>query len=494
MVDSGIDYNHASLNKEFDNKLVKGHNFYNGADNDQPIDDNGHGTHVAGIVSAAINNNLGMLGFASYIPSIKLMPVKVTGGEKASGSSSEIASGIIWAVDNGAKVINISNGSKTESLDKKNAVDYALNKGVVVIASMGNNGDNNGTTNDGAEGDDNSKWDSTDISVTRYPAAQQGVIAVGNIDPLEHKAYNSNFGDWISICAPGSFIYSTYLSGKGSIDAYGAKINLDYNIMSGTSQAAPMVSALAAVMLSVNPNLTNTQIKEIIEQTATHLNWTPAGVAAGTIPEKPNFNTYYGYGKIDALAAINAVLSMMPAPVITNSPSPSTVTSSPEPNASPSPALTPSPEQSSSPNPTPSPLQPSATPVPTPFVFSNTNNPPVIKEITMEVIDKDKIKTIKASELKTANFRSTKSVQTGNIIKLKAVTTDKENDKLTYKWSLLIYSAKQDAFVTSKEQFMVKGETAILAPVSSGKYFINLVVSDGKSSVRSGKFLYVSAK
>ena len=200
-----------------------------------PADDHGHGTHVAGIAAAEINNGIGIAGVAGWNPNIpgsssyvKLMPIKVL-NSAGSGNDADIAEGITWAVDHGANVISMSLGSPSFSATLNGAVQYAWSRGVVVIASAGNSG--------GAG--------------KNYPAGFDNVLSVAATDSTDTLTYFSTVGSWVDIAAPGLSIYSTY---RGQ----------SYATMSGTSMSSPHVAGGAAALLAQNPFLTNAHVVDIL--------------------------------------------------------------------------------------------------------------------------------------------------------------------------------------------------------------------------------------
>ncbi|MBN2983337.1 S8 family serine peptidase [Cohnella algarum] len=219
-----------------------------------PDDDVGHGTHVAGIIAAQVNNGEGVAGMTWYT---KIMPVKALDSTGA-GTTYSVAEGIIWAVDHGADVINMSLGNYAEAQFLHDAVKYAYDRGVVLVGASGN--------------------DNTDRP--GYPAAYPEVIAVAATDPGEARAEYSNFGDYIDVAAPGSSIASTYPGSR-------------YAALSGTSMATPHVAALVSLVKAANPGLGVDEIAEIVRSTARDLG--PAG--------KDND---FGYGQIDVDAAVHA--------------------------------------------------------------------------------------------------------------------------------------------------------------------------------------------
>jgi len=226
----------------------------------------GHGTHVAGIAAAQINNGTGIDGICGRC---SLMSVKVLGAD-GSGSISNVASGITYATDYGARVINLSLGSSSRSTIMRDALDYALNNNVLPVVAMGNsNTDNVG---------DLSYW---------YSA-----LSVGAVDQQGAKASFSNFGLQTDVTAPGVAVLSTMPTYPVTLTTqYGYKMN--YDALSGTSMATPVVAGLAGLILSKNPALTATQVKGMIESSA--------GDAA-------SFNLTSGFGPVHAPAAIALAL------------------------------------------------------------------------------------------------------------------------------------------------------------------------------------------
>ncbi|PIQ27799.1 peptidase S8 [bacterium (Candidatus Blackallbacteria) CG17_big_fil_post_rev_8_21_14_2_50_48_46] len=254
IVDTGVDLKHPDLAA----KLVKGYDF---VDKDEdPNDGQGHGTHCAGI-SAAITNN--QIGVAGYAPGVKVLPVRVL-DNRGSGSWADVASGIMWAADNGAKVISLSLGGGSDSQLVGDAVKHAISKDAVVVAAMGNSG----------------------REQKSYPAAYPGVVAVGATDSNDTRANFSQYGPWISVSAPGVGILSTfptYASGMPS---------KDYGSISGTSMATPAVAGLAALVRSQWPDLKQEQVKAHLEATTDD---------RGDV----GFDKYYGHGRINVLKALS---------------------------------------------------------------------------------------------------------------------------------------------------------------------------------------------
>jgi subtilisin-like proprotein convertase family protein/subtilisin family serine protease len=287
LVDTGVDQSHPDLK----DKLVPGYDmvdltdvepgegcvwegdFYTRDNNAE--DENGHGTHCAGIAAASTNNDRGVAGVAW---NCKIMPVRVLANIRCttpegtyvdgSGTFTDIADGIIWAADHGAHVISMSlgglvpiDGPQPELL--RDAIDYAHSRGCVIVAAMGNDGVN-----------------PERYGYYAYPAAHPKVLAVGAVDQDNRRADFSNYGHYKHVMAPGVEIRSTYLSS-------------DYADLNGTSMATPFVSGLAALIKSAASDLTPDEIIETIRQTA---------ASAG------NYTKEYGYGVVDALKAVLAVV------------------------------------------------------------------------------------------------------------------------------------------------------------------------------------------
>ncbi|MFC0216310.1 S8 family peptidase [Paenibacillus chartarius] len=246
VVDTGVDIHHSDLQ----GNLLTGYNVVN-PDTD-PLDDVGHGTHVAGVISALVNNGLGVAGMTWYNP---VMPVKVL-DSSGSGSTYAVAQGVIWATDHGAKVINMSLGNYADAQFLHDAIRYAYDHDVVLIAASGN---------------DNTERPG-------FPAAYPEVFAVAATDSNNNKAAFSNYGDYIDVAAPGVSIASTYPHNQ-------------YAALSGTSMACPHVTALAALIRSTNPLLKNTEVMDIMRQSARDI---------GT----PGKDAYFGYGLIDVVKAV----------------------------------------------------------------------------------------------------------------------------------------------------------------------------------------------
>ncbi|MEM7126650.1 MAG: S8 family peptidase [Chloroflexota bacterium] len=247
VLDTGINSSHP----EFTGQIVPGYNFVSG--NYDTNDDNGHGTHVAGIIGARMDN---YQGGAGVCPRCKIMPVKVL-DEFNIGLWSVIVQGIVFATDEGAQIINLSLGSGEQSVAVQRAVEYAQERGVLLVAAAGNSR-------------------SQDYF---YPAAYSGVLSVAATDNNDREWGLSNRGNFIDIAAPGYLIYST------------SRGDSPYHYMTGTSMATPFVTGLAGLLLSQSPQRTSTDLTELILYSATdlgELGWDPI----------------FGFGRIDALAAL----------------------------------------------------------------------------------------------------------------------------------------------------------------------------------------------
>jgi len=259
VLDTGVDYNDQDLknniwtnpnpNDGYAND-IHGWNFVD--NNNNVLDDNGHGTHVSGII-AAENNNSGVIGVAY---NTKIMPVKVL-DQNGSGSLTDIAAGIDYAVNHGANVINMSLGGNSSDSTLQSAIDYANSKGVTVVMAAGNDG----------------------AATPDYPAiyATTSGIAVGAVDQNNQLADFSNRSGSQPI---------TYLTAPG-VDVYSTLPNNQFATYSGTSMATPFVTGAIALMLSANHNLTTSQIRDILIQTAENSTDTPASPTPSS-PSSPS--------------------------------------------------------------------------------------------------------------------------------------------------------------------------------------------------------------
>jgi len=306
VIDTGIDYNHPDIknnmwinssedingNSVMDpddiNGLdddsnghiddILGYNFAN--DSNDPVDDHGHGTHVAGTIAATGDNAIGVVGLAFRS---QVMPVKAL-NDQGSGTSADLAEAIEYAANNGAEVINMSIGGPIKVWVIQDAIDYAYGQGVVLVASAGNN----------FGGDAAHTW----------PSAYENVISVASTDQHDIISDFSNVGVKIDVSAPGGGSINSNDPGKLgrnilSLRAFGTDmcgdgtciVNEEYIRACGTSMAAPHVSALAALILSRHPGFTNEEIRQVMRTSADDTD------SAGWDPTT-------GYGRINAYEAL----------------------------------------------------------------------------------------------------------------------------------------------------------------------------------------------
>lgn len=249
IVDTGTDYTHPDLQ----GKVVAGFDFVN---NDaDPMDDNGHGTHCAGIAAANTNNSVGVAGVGF---NCSVMPVKVLNAA-GSGYLDAVANGVTYAVDHGAKVVSMSLGGGSGTLTLQNAVDYAWNHGVVVVAAAGN----------------------SSTTTPSYPAFYTNCIAVASTDSNDLRSSFSNYGTWVDVAAPGSNILSTVPGGG-------------YEYWSGTSMATPAVAGLAGLLYAyLGPSTPSATIRARIEN-----NCDPVG-------------SFVVKGRVNAYKALNQAQSLV---------------------------------------------------------------------------------------------------------------------------------------------------------------------------------------
>jgi subtilisin family serine protease len=233
VIDTGVDATHPDLAGQ----VLPEYDVINRTTLATATDPNGHGTHVAGTIAADAGNGIGISGIA---PDAKILPIRVLGAN-GSGYMSDAATGITYAADHGATVINMSLGSASKVTAVTNAIAYARSKGVTVVAAAGN--------------------DRQSGSPTSYPGADQGVIAVAATDSNDVVASYSNAGSYVDVAAPGSNILST----TGGT----------YQSWNGTSMASPHVAAIAALLEAYNPRLTPDEVEAAIEGSAVDLG--PAG-------------------------------------------------------------------------------------------------------------------------------------------------------------------------------------------------------------------------
>ena len=250
--------------------LLPGRSFFGAVESQDgaDIDASGHGSHVAGIIASVANNGIGGSGVA---PNAKILPIKVL-DQAGQGDARDVAAGVRYAADNGAKVINLSLGGATESSSLTQAITYANDKGALVVAAAGNGGEA-----------DKPKW----------PASLDLTLAVTAVDQANNATSFDQRGDYIDIAAPGFSVVST---AKG-----------DYASLSGTSMAAGFVAGAAALLFAAEPRVTNTQVRDILLRTATDIG-------------EPGRDLTFGVGLINMVAALAELQRMYPpiaAPQIT---------------------------------------------------------------------------------------------------------------------------------------------------------------------------------
>ncbi len=232
VLDTGLAYGHSELR----DKIVRerGRNFVAEPANDFAWDDNGHGTYVAGIAAADSNNGAGITGVAW---GAKLLSVKVL-DYSFQGTIATLSMGLVYVSLQPVQVVNISSGGPVRSMTLEDAVQTAYGRGLVLVAAAGNSGKQE----------------------FNYPAAFDNVIAVGASDELDRPATFSSFGQYLALVAPGANVLSLNWAS-----------DRDYATSSGTSASAPFVAGTVALMLAVNPQLSNRQVRNILQASATAL-------------------------------------------------------------------------------------------------------------------------------------------------------------------------------------------------------------------------------
>ncbi len=262
VVDTGVWYTNPDIAPNMWNNLdgTHGYNFINNTE--YPFDTDSlqgtyHGTGVSGVIAAVTNNGIQIAGVAQ----VRIMALKAL-GSNGEGSSTNTSLAIQYAANHNARIINLSLGTNSTLVgptDIQMAINYAWSKGALVIAAAGNSG----------------------TSSLDYPASLPNVVSVGAIDPTGARASFSNYGSGLSLTAPGVQIYT--LDGG----------NLPPHQLDGTSLATPFVSGVAALILSLDPSLTNQQLWYILNETA--------------VPNGGGYNSQYGWGVVNAWNAINAL-------------------------------------------------------------------------------------------------------------------------------------------------------------------------------------------
>jgi subtilisin family serine protease len=288
VVDTGADFNHPDLAPNLisvaGSNLVANQSYRcpgqasRGTKTSNAVaqDDQGHGTHVSGTIAALTNNGVGVAGVA---PAAKVLPVKVLDSE-GSGSDPDVAAGICFAADNGAKVINLSLGFNpafsilVEGLgnDTGAAIDYAYSKGAAVLIAAGNEG----------------------FPACDFPASHTKALCVGSVDRTDTKSWFSNFGTNVGVVAPGGAgtlfanddVWSTIWDGSTYDDGNG------YEALAGTSMAAPHAAAVAALVaakygVSATPSFVYAKLKATADDLGA-----------------PGVDPAYGHGRVNAQRAV----------------------------------------------------------------------------------------------------------------------------------------------------------------------------------------------
>jgi thermitase len=258
ILDSGVDASHP----EFAGKLVPGYNTY--SNNTTTSDSYGHGTEVAGAAGALTNNGQGIAGVAGAAP---IMPVRVT-DNRGRATSASLASGISWATDHGARVVNLSFNGVAGNTTIRTAAEYAVNHGTLVVAASGN------------------------CACFDPTPENPYIVSVSATDEADAVATFSSTGPFVDLSAPGSNIFTTERFGL-------------YAAVSGTSLSSPIVAGVAGLMFAANPALTPALVTQLLESTA---------VGSGS------YDPTLGYGRVDALSAVSAAAGYTP-PADTTSPS-----------------------------------------------------------------------------------------------------------------------------------------------------------------------------
>jgi len=262
VIDSGVDRNHP----EFTGRLALGWD-YVGNDND-PTDDYGHGTHVTGIIAAAANNDVGLVGLAA---NVRILPLKALDAQGV-GSYYNIGQAIRRAADNNVDIINLSLGGIYPSADLSEAIAYAASRDALMVAAAGN------CAQGGAECDGASNPD-------YYPAAYPQVLAVGASDHYDDWASYSGFKSYVGLAAPGGVAGDAILS----------TVPGGYGYRYGTSMATPLVSAAAALVMTYMPAATSAEVADILKNTADKVG--PYAYIGGR-------NDYYGAGRLNVARAV----------------------------------------------------------------------------------------------------------------------------------------------------------------------------------------------
>ncbi|MGQ9491474.1 MAG: S8 family serine peptidase [Anaerolineae bacterium] len=262
VLDSGIDLYHP----EFSNRLMPGYDYVNG--DNTPYDDNGHGTHVAGLIAANADNFIGITGLA---PNVRLLPYKVL-NQNGEGSYFNIASAIYAATNNAyVQIINLSLGGFFSDWTLQNAINHAIAQGRLVVAAAGNC----------AQGGP----DCQGVNPDYYPAAYPGVLAVGASDHFDNWASYSGYKPYVGLVAPGG------TPGDGILST----VPGGYAPSLGTSMATPLVSAAAALVWTMQPGWSAQQVSDFLKNTADKV---------GPYPYPNGRNDRFGSGRLNVAGAV----------------------------------------------------------------------------------------------------------------------------------------------------------------------------------------------
>ncbi len=254
VIDTGIDIDHPDLV----NRIASGgYNFF--MKNQDVSDVSGHGTAVAGLIAAETNNTVGIAGISGQAP-VKILPLRITDSQGASNRS-DVIQAIDYAIAQKVDIINFSMGSNSYSEIENQSIQKAIQSGICVVASAGNDG----------------------TLTCYYPASYDGVLSVGSLGSNQRHWLFSNHNDKVDLSAPGSSVYCCNWDGT-------------YVNRSGTSFAAPMVAGVAALLKTADSSLSPARLEAILTSSATDY-----GVA-GKDP-------YYGYGVVNAYSAMKQVLA-----------------------------------------------------------------------------------------------------------------------------------------------------------------------------------------
>jgi subtilisin family serine protease len=261
VLDTGVQASHPDLT----GRLVAGYDFVNGDAN--AADDNGHGTWVSGIIAARANDNYGIAGISW---SDKILPVKIMDAN-GSGYTSWLTSGITWAANHGATVINMSVGGFPNSPYVQDAIDYAWSKGVVLVGAAGNN----------------------HVEETFFPASFNHVISVSATQADDEITYWSSYGPRVTVSAPGGSVMTTNCEKARTATC---RYSGDHIVISGTSFAAPNVAGVVALIRARYPGQSNQWIVDRLVATVDDLGYR-------------GWDKRYGHGRVNALRAVGGTAS-----------------------------------------------------------------------------------------------------------------------------------------------------------------------------------------